>query len=71
MKDFRSKKTIAAGLSLTLALGCVPAVALADDAVDQDSEGAVSAQSARVSLVFMANGGQFADGNDFVLASRR
>ena len=55
-------------MSLTLALGCVPAVALADDAVDQDSEGAVSAQSARVSLVFMANGGQFADGNDFVLA---
>lgn len=43
MKDFCSKKTIAAGLSLTLALGCVPAVALADDAVDQDSEGAVSA----------------------------
>lgn len=46
----------------------MPAVALAEDAVDQDSEGAVSAQSARVSLVFMANGGQFADGNDFVLA---
>lgn len=37
MKDSRSKKAIAASLSLTLALGSVPAVALADDA-DQDSK---------------------------------
>lgn len=37
MKDQRSKKAIAASLSLTLALGSVPAVALADDA-DQDSK---------------------------------
>ena len=38
MKDLRSKKAIAASLSLTLALGSVPAVALADDA-DENSEG--------------------------------
>lgn len=36
MKDSRSKKAIAASLSLTLALGSVPAVALADEP-DQDS----------------------------------
>ena len=45
MKDLRSKKAIAASLSLTLALGTVPAVALADDA-DENSEGATSEQSA-------------------------
>ena len=45
MKDFRSKKAIAASLSLTLALGSVPAVALADDA-DENSEGTTSEQSA-------------------------
>lgn len=45
MKDLRSKKAIAASLSLTLALGSVPAVALADDA-DENSEGAISEQSA-------------------------
>ena len=45
MKDLRSKKAIAASLSLTLALGSVPAVALADDA-DENSEGAASEQSA-------------------------
>ena len=45
MKDLRSKKAIAASLSLTLALGSVPAVALADDA-DENSEGATSEQSA-------------------------
>ena len=33
MKDLCSKKAIAASLSLTLALGSVPAVALADDAM--------------------------------------
>lgn len=36
MKDSRSKKAIAASLSLTLALGSVPAVALADEP-DQDA----------------------------------
>ena len=36
MKDLRSKKAIAASLSLTLALGGVPAVALADEP-DQDA----------------------------------
>ena len=62
MKDLRSKKAIAASLSLTLALGSVPAVALADDA-DEDSEGATSEQSAQAELSFSANGGQFTDGS--------
>lgn len=44
MKDLRSKKAIAASLSLTLALGSVPAVALADNA-DEGTDGA-AAQSA-------------------------
>ena len=45
MKDLCSKKAIAASLSLTLALGSMPAVALADDA-DENNEGATSEQSA-------------------------
>lgn len=45
MKDLCSKKAIAASLSLTLALGSVPAVALADDA-DENNEGVTSEQSA-------------------------
>ena len=61
MKDLRSKKAIAASLSLTLALGSVPAVALADDA-DENSEGATSEQSTQAELSFSANGGQFTDG---------
>lgn len=56
MKDSRSKKAIAASLSLTLALGSVPAVALADDA-DENSEGTTSEQSSRAQLTFSANGG--------------
>ena len=44
MKDLRSKKAIAASLSLTLTLGSVPAVALADNA-DVGTDGA-AAQSA-------------------------
>ena len=62
MKDSRSKKAIAASLSLTLALGSVPAVALADDA-DENSEGTTSEQSSQAEFIFSANGGQFADGN--------
>ena len=62
MKDLRFKKAIAASLSLTLALGSVPAVALADDA-DENSEGATSEQSAQAELSFSANGGQFTDGS--------
>ena len=62
MKDLCSKKAIAASLSLTLALGSVPAVALADDA-DENSEGATSEQSAQAELSFSANGGQFTDGS--------
>ncbi len=62
MKDLRSKKAIAASLSLTLALGSVPAVALADDA-DENSEGATSEQSAQAELSFSANSGQFTDGS--------
>ena len=65
MKDLRSKKAIAASLSLTLALGSVPAVALADDA-DENSEGATSEQSAQAELSFSANGGQFTDGSTVV-----
>ena len=62
MKDLRSKKAIAASLSLTLALGSVPAVALADDA-DENSEGATSEQSTQAELSFSANGGRFTDGS--------
>lgn len=62
MKDLRSKKAIAASLSMTLALGSVPAVALADDA-DENSEGATSEQSTQAELSFSANGGQFTDGS--------
>ena len=62
MKDLCSKKAIAASLSLTLALGSVPAVALADDA-DENSEGATSEQSAWAELSFSANSGQFTDGS--------
>ena len=62
MKDLRSKKAIAASLSLTLALGSVPAVALADEA-DENSEGATSEQSTQAELSFSANGGQFTDGS--------
>ena len=62
MKDLRSKKAIAASLSLTLALGSVPAVALADDA-DENSGGATSEQSTQAELSFSANGGQFTDGS--------
>ena len=63
MKDLRSKKAIAASLSLTLALGSVPAVALADDA-DENSEGATSEQSTQAELSFSASGGQFTDGQE-------
>lgn len=62
MKDSRSKKAIAASLSLTLALGSVPAVALADDA-DENSEGTASEQSSQAEFIFSANGGQFTDGS--------
>ena len=62
MKDSRSKKAIAASLSLTLALGSVPAVALADDA-DENGEGTTSEQSSQAEFVFSANGGQFANGS--------
>ena len=62
MKDLRSKKAIAASLSLTLALGSVPAVALADNA-DGNGEGTTSEQSSQAQFIFSANGGQFADGS--------
>lgn len=62
MKDLRSKKAIAASLSLTLALGSVPAVALADN-TDENGEGTTSEQSSQAEFVFSANGGQFADGS--------
>ncbi len=61
MKDPRSKKAIAAGLSLTLALGSVPAVAFADNA-GEGNDGAAAQQGARVSYNFFANNGEFADG---------
>ena len=62
MKDSCSKKAIAASLSLTLALGSVPAVALADDA-DENGEGTTSEQSSQAEFIFSANGGQFANGS--------
>ena len=62
MKDSSSKKAIAASLSLTLALGSVPAVALADDA-DENGEGTTSEQSSQAEFIFSANGGQFANGS--------
>ena len=61
MKDPRSKKVIAAGLSLTLALGSVPAVAFADNAAESN-DGDAAQQGARVSYNFFANSGEFADG---------
>ena len=61
MKDPRSKKAIAAGLSLTLALGSVPAVAFADNA-GEGNDGDAAQQSAPVSYNFFANNGEFADG---------
>ena len=61
MKDPRSKKAIAAGLSLTLALGSVPAVAFADNA-GEGNDGAAAQQGTRVMYNFIANGGEFADG---------
>ena len=62
MKDPRSKKAIAAGLSLTLALGSVPAVAFADSA-GEGNDGDAAQQGALGQLTFDANGGQFADGS--------
>ena len=66
MKDSRSKKAIAASLSLTLTLGSVPAVALADENQDANEDGGVSTQSAFQSLMFSANGGSFSTGGDVV-----
>ena len=61
MKDPRSKKAIAAGLSLTLALGSLPAVAFADNA-GEGNDGVAAQQGARVMYNLIANGGEFADG---------
>lgn len=57
MENSRSKKTVAASLSLALALGSVPAVALADDEGQSDNSSEESQQ--RASYTFSANGGQF------------
>ena len=62
MKDPRSKKAIAAGLSLTLALGSVPAVAFADNA-GEGNDGDATQQGSLGQFTFDANGGQFADGS--------
>ena len=62
MKDLRSKKAIAAGLSLTLALGSVPAVAFADNA-GEGNDGEAAQQGLLGQFMFDANGGQFADGS--------
>ena len=62
MKDARSKKAIAAGLSLTLALGSVPAVAFADNA-GEGNDGHAAQQGSLGQFTFDANGGQFADGS--------
>ena len=62
MKDPRSKKAIAAGLSLTLALGSVPAVAFADNA-GEGNDGDAAQQGSLGQFTFDANSGQFADGS--------
>ena len=62
MKDPRSKKAIAAGLSLTLALGSVPAVAFADNA-GEGNDGDAAQQGSLGQFTFDANGGQFVDGS--------
>ncbi len=62
MKDPRSKKAIAAGLSLTLALGSVPAVAFADNA-GEGNDGDAAQQGSLGQFTFDANDGQFADGS--------
>ena len=62
MKDPRSKKAIAAGLSLALALGSVPAVAFADNA-GEGNDGDAAQQGSLGHFTFDANGGQFKDGN--------
>ena len=62
MKDPRSKKAIAAGLSLTLALGSVPAAAFADNA-GEGNDGDAAQQGSLGHFTFDANGGQFKDGN--------
>ena len=62
MKDPRSKKAIAAGLSLTLALGNVPAVAFADNA-GEGNDGAAAQQGAYSVFVFSAIDGEF-DGDN-------
>ena len=63
MKDPRSKKAIAAGLSLTLALGSVPAVAFADNA-GEGNDGDAAQQGLLGHFTFDANGGQFFTGED-------
>lgn len=45
MENSRSKKAVAASLSLALALGSVPAVALADNTTDGEDNG-ISTQAA-------------------------
>ena len=62
MKDPRSKKAIAAGLSLTLALGSVPTVAFADNA-GEGNDGAAAQQGAYSVFVFSAIDGEF-DGDN-------
>ena len=57
MENSRSKKAVAASLSLALALGSVPAVALADDEGQSDNSSEESQQ--RASYTFSAKGGQF------------
>ena len=62
MKDPHSKKAIAAGLSLTLALGSVPAVAFADNAAE-GNDGDAAQQGAYSVFVFSAIDGEF-DGDN-------
>lgn len=62
MKDPCSKKAIAAGLSLTLALGSVPAVAFADNAAE-GNDGDAAQQGAYSVFVFSATDGEF-DGDN-------
>ncbi len=66
MENSRSKKAVAASLSLVLALGSVPAVALADEGNNENTNGNVGQEvGATYDVLYMANGGQFATGETY------
>ncbi len=67
MENSRSKKTVAASLSLVLALGSVPAVALADQDINENTNDIVEQEAGTAyDVYYMANGGEFASGEDYL-----